>query len=92
MTQRITRQMAIAEADFLRLLPRLLDAPAIAPVSSPVQITSRKVSLQWRGLPGIRHGVMVLPQLEVTLTFLGEEQEMRDFLQVFDQTYQRGGG
>ncbi len=92
MTQRITRLMAIAEADFLRLLPRLLDTQPGSPATNPLHIEARQASLQWRRLPDVRHGAITLPQLEVVLTLTGNPTENQAFLQDFDRIYQRGGG
>ncbi len=92
MTQRVTRLMAIAEADFLRLLPRLLDKQPGSPPASPLRIATRQADLQWRMLPDIRHGAISLPQLEVVLTLTGSQEENLAFLQDFDRLYQRGGG
>lgn len=92
MTQRVTRLMAIAEADFLRLLPRLLSKPLGNPIANPLRIQTHQANLQWRRLPEARHGAINLPQLEVVLTLTGSQEENLAFLQDFDRLYQRGGG
>lgn len=88
----LIRLMAISEVDFLRLLPRLLGSNLSNPPSNPLWIEKHQVTLQWRVLPGVRYGVITLPQLEVSLTFLQKEKAEGNFLQAFDRIYQRGGG
>ena len=92
---RLSREMTISHADFLRSLPAALNNAAY-------KINGNEIRVEWenRGLQIIlsresmrSFGPVSLPVTHVEFVFSGySELEVQQFLDFFDVYYRRGGG
>ena len=92
----ITREMTITHDDFFRLLPKALRGHEFSVDGSEIRVDTANggnVLIELSAESRRRLGSFSLPVTRVEARFRGmTEQSVREFLTVFERTYQRGGG
>lgn len=92
----LTKDMAMTEADFLRLLPKAMDGwdYRVEGTSVTAGTAARGLTITLSALPSrTLGGLLVLQRRQVEIAFHGlAEAEQEAFLGRFDQAFQRGGG
>lgn len=91
----IVKDMALTQADLLRLLPGAAGALPWVAEDGRVRIGTAEagVDLLVEPLPPRGFGPVAIPRLKVGFAFRGwDEAEQRAFLARFDRAFQRGGG
>ncbi len=91
------RDMGYSLPEFLRILPSAVKDYTHRIDGSRVVIsgseTDRRLTLDLKTLPERRIGMIRIPRIEVEFYFKNfSERERKDFMLVFDRSYQRGGG
>ena len=92
---RLSREMTISHADFLRSLPAALNNTAYTINGNEISVELENRGLQIiLSLESVRNfGPISLPVTHVEFVFSGySELEVQQFLERFDMCYRRGGG
>jgi len=94
----IHKEMGINHADLFRLLPTAVKPYQFTVSEKQINITgedrsARSVVINYSKERVRKIASMEIPVTDLELVFTGfDEDQIQDFLQRFDQTYQRGGG
>ena len=92
---RLSREMTISHADFLRTLPSALNNAAYNVHGNKISVEGENRGLQILLSPesARRLGTVSLPVTHVEFNFSGySELEVQQFFERFDMCYRRGGG
>lgn len=95
MNYSLTRLMAITEADFFRLLPRVLTGAehCLPRKNMTIPYAGGYVHIHLSILPDRKIGSLELPELALRLAFENlSTTEQAAFMRRFDTAFQRGGG
>ena len=92
---RLTREMAVSRADFLRTLPSVLNKTmySISGDEITAERGNRTLQISLSRESSRRLGAVSLPVTQVEFIFSGySEIEVQQFFERFDMCYRRGGG
>ena len=91
----IEKEMGITHSDFFRTIPRALGSEDYQQSGTGVVLESggRRLEIVIGAEGERRIALMVIPRTQVTLTFMGyEDDDIRAAIKRFDMMFKKGGG
>ena len=91
----ITKNMAMTQRDFLRLLPLVFPSGLYQVYQDRVDFEepNRKLCIHFFSKDALKIGAIEMPQLQLDFVFSGyQPSETKSFFKRFNTVYHRGGG
>ena len=91
----ITKNMAMTQRDFLRLLPLVFPSGLYQVYQDRVDFEdlNRKLCIRFFSMDTLKIGAIEMPQLQLNFVFSGyQPAETEFFIKRFNAVYHRGGG